>query len=650
MSKRKKRTTVITLASSYGLSIETVRSIARAEGIDDDQYNINGVMKERICAKLDDLQTSRNGQNTEKSNNIDARRYKDLEQQLRQRDEQIRLLNEKLEKKAARFQDYAMVCRQSNRWRQEAFDGHTYKQEASALREQVSILGQENRELKKQLIALKNRSDMPSHKLFPKESTVERGPHQYERENLELRRQLESAQGMIEKLGQNINASEKESLQKDAECAALSSLLNDSLREIYNLKVNIAGITTLQYWFHEQNQSMSTCNPPAVRNYLARLLHKRFEDASRVIFGSYENPEFQHVTYELADKLKSLGFGNDIHPDCYNDEDCDAYYCLRYEMMYAFEYFVIYYHLLKDIGRVSQPLEITSLGAGQGLDLWGLMYALTKLPDAKGLSIPIRWTGVDLEAWPTRIIDQAWGIYYIRDNIISYLDSLDGNMPQVLMFPKSICELDPNTIDHICEWIRNAKLSKQTHYVAIVHTDKSSLNKAHQGNRSEDSVKAGRVIEAFTSLGRRCGYVRRFHPGYDSVEPQHYPRNNHNGWFGDFEIGWSGFDITYNKIANTQSGDPAFASFGLQGSDSNIFNMVGLLYVRCKNNGHRTFNIDHLMRQRFSSCDNVWCGNTSMCPLHRYPRTKLENMAYQLVRIDRISPLVRVGQIQPQSL
>ncbi len=587
MSKRKKRTTIASLASTYGLPIERVRSIARAEGISDDNYNIVGAEKMRICAKLDTLRGDK--PLVEKPIEADACILGDLEQSLRRCNERIRSLEKEIKEIGSQIQilsdEKSDYCNRYKHW----------QKEAASLEDRL------------------------------KES---------ERVNAIYWSQYELSLERINQLYRNLDAAEKESSQKEAECATLSSWLSDSLREIYQLKANVAGITTLQYWLDQQGQGVPAYYLASATKYLAGLLHRRFENATTTIFGSYEQPDLCYLSCERANELKKLDFGDDKHPSCYTDDDCAAYYCLRYEMGYAFEYFAVYTHLLNDLAGFSEPLEIASLGAGQGLDLWGLMYALTKLPQGEGLHTPIRWMGVDMEAWPNRLINQARGIYYIQDDITSYLNSRGSRMPQVLMFPKSICELRPEYISDICEWIRSAKLTMQTHYLIIVHTDRSSLSIDGHKNPSEDSSKAERLIEAFIDLGRRNGY-RCTNGGHNQSDPFLFPKESHREWFGDATVELAtGAEPRWLNAAEGET-DPAFAPFGRYGEDSRIFDMVKMLYVCCEKNEHQTFDIRNLLSQRFSSCNNASCAEKWHCTLQRYPRVKLENMAYHFVRLTK---------------
>jgi predicted nucleic acid-binding Zn-ribbon protein len=632
-----KRTTITTLASYYGLPVEDVKRVAMAEGINDDNYNITGETKRRIHAKLESLQQKQSkgtsGIPTKaKGGELDA-----LKRELSRRNERIRSLEDEVvvkDSKIRELSDESSSYRsQAKRLREEAFAREAQVRDALALRSRMAELETKNAELEGRVQALREQNESLSRKLSNEKLVAKQEAQQYERDRASFKVQLESDRAAIEHAYRDLNAVAVESVQKDMECANLSSWLSDALDEAYQLKVSNGGITTLRYWMYQQNNPIAADDSQAARiarDYLARVLHRRFEEAASVIFGSYKHPNQFFLSCDRADKLKGLGFGNDKHPDCYADEDCAAYYCLRYEMEYAFEYFVVYLHLLNDMGELSQPLEIASLGAGQGLDLWGLMYALTRLNKCRGLNLPIRWTGVDREAWPNKIIDQAWGIYYIQDDIKNYLKTLDGRIPQVLMFPKSICELSPTDITDICNWIINAKLTMRSHYIVIVHTDRRSLDKTQHGNQSEDSYKANRIIEAFINLGQKNDYSPLIPQGclpFD--DPYLFPKDKTQDWFGDVAVEWSGNSVRCKHEVGVQFREPAFVPFGKNGKYRSVFNMVKQLYVCCEMNRDRLGIAKHLVAERGEPC----C-NKPGCHLHKYPRTRLDNMAYHIVRIE----------------
>ena len=242
-----------------------------------------------------------------------------------------------------------------------------------------------------------------------------------------------------------------------------------------------------------------------VQAELAKCLHDRYESAAKRLFGPIDpvgytvNPD--NVTLEMARKLNTLSFGDDVHPDCYSDDDIAAYYCLRYEMGYAFEYYYVYKLMLEDwweyfeAGVDNCPeFDVLSVGSGQGLDLWGLMYARQKtcerwFPD-------IEWTGVDLEEWKKMVEPSHYARFIDKTNICYYLKQFLGNrLPRVMMFPKVITELPMDVIDNIAEWIGSAKTTHAVHYLCIVHTDCNSLAKPDSISWS----KAAKLRDAFES-------------------------------------------------------------------------------------------------------------------------------------------------------
>ena len=382
-------------------------------------------------------------------------------------------------------------------------------------------------------------------------------------------------------------------------------------------------------------------SPKATVQFARKRLHDRFEAAAERLFGSWQNPDLSRIHSERVERIKRLSFGDDHHPDCYADEDAIAYYTLRFEMGYAFEYYHMYRDLLslwaKHIAQYSSSdsstFTVVSVGAGQGLDLWGLTYAYARAREEHARLPQVSWTGVDMEEWPDRIIDSSSDnrIRYVSARIEDYLPTLK-HMPSVLVFPKSLCELPDATISKISNWIRTVDFDGPLHYICIAHTDRGSLERykvdesgyvlANYDTR-QDAVKAAKILDAL--LGRGGSDIRNLSWNCNGLnkrrdyyvvrkECYYYSFFGRDVWFGDYD-----------------RNDEVFAPFGRHQRYAPVFGAVSRLFTRCK---YWRGNQVGPWWQESSNCQSATCGNVTSkgCKfgIDRYPKVKTNPMAYQI--------------------
>lgn len=125
-------------------------------------------------------------------------------------------------------------------------------------------------------------------------------------------------------------------------------------------------------------------------------------------------------------------------------------YLLRYFPAYMAEYYLLYKQLLK-YRFLQSPLNVFSLGAGCGVDYWGLAYAAQDVNDnyLQGL----RYTGLDAIEWEYEDNLKRKECRIIKKSIQEW-DKLDENKYNIIMFPKSIGEFDNVTFTHVKDIFR----------------------------------------------------------------------------------------------------------------------------------------------------------------------------------------------------
>lgn len=109
----------------------------------------------------------------------------------------------------------------------------------------------------------------------------------------------------------------------------------------------------------------------ASSDYYAHVLRDRIQRSAELLFGSAGQPshEILRKNPRLLEKLKDLSFGDDRHPCNYNNPYVSAYYTLRYEAGYAFEYSQIY-GLLLDIMRQQSEGPLSTYCRLEAVKVW----------------------------------------------------------------------------------------------------------------------------------------------------------------------------------------------------------------------------------------------------------------------------------------
>lgn len=373
----------------------------------------------------------------------------------------------------------------------------------------------------------------------------------------------------------------------------------------------------------------------SLADYYAFLLRNRMERSAELLFGSATRPNYSILRNNpwMLDKLKELTFGDNRHPNSYGDPYVSAYYTLRYEAGYAFEYSQVYGLLIDNMlqERESTPFGVISIGSGQGLDYWALRYALAK----RGLDWPsVAWRGIDLERWPDHILEDGVAEYLDGTDVRDVLGGMNYLDAKVLMFPKVISEMSGEVIDYISSWLERVTFTRDVHYLCFVHTERRSLDPMdpkHRGakdcfrNANEsflDPVKSAALINAARNGAGRQSYVSEYVSGT-------MPTSYYDVAWLDNRTGREWRD-TYPYLHYRDSDQCKRHVWEL---DAN-FTMDERVRVAVSEIGSACC-ADFISKDGGSKCDTsrVSCDSSSNCYLTRYPRTMASNIAYQIVRL-----------------
>ena len=122
-----------------------------------------------------------------------------------------------------------------------------------------------------------------------------------------------------------------------------------------------------------------------MKDELIRYLTSILEYSLSTIKNATDHPgtnEYRHFC-NMVLKLNYSGHDSDGLPGPsaaeYGDPILGAYYLTRYGYLYAFEYWVIYDAILRNLGSDLPVLKVTTVGCGTMLDAWSLAYAKARI-------------------------------------------------------------------------------------------------------------------------------------------------------------------------------------------------------------------------------------------------------------------------------
>lgn len=158
-------------------------------------------------------------------------------------------------------------------------------------------------------------------------------------------------------------------------------------------------------------------------------------------------------------ELKEFKFNSVNVPD-YNKDVIQRYYLLRYLPAYLLEYYIIYWNIF-NMNFIRNNLNVLSIGAGCGIDFWGLRFAANYTQR----EINLKYTGLDIVDWlywDNMGCETCW---YLNDDIrkMKVLCSEEYN---IIIFPKSIGELDSDTFINLKNVFANTNFTQDKIIVA----------------------------------------------------------------------------------------------------------------------------------------------------------------------------------------
>lgn len=166
------------------------------------------------------------------------------------------------------------------------------------------------------------------------------------------------------------------------------------------------------------------------------------------------------------------------HVPNYNTKLIQQLYLLKYLSVYLVEYKLIYEKLINDKIIDLDKLKILSIGAGCGLDYFGLYWALKTTNNE--INILSQYKGIDIVNWDYKnLISNELTPSIIVDNVQKYCTiNEDYN---TIVFPKSIGEFDGQAFGSIKSMFEKSNFKSNTLTLISsmreknIHIDKSRL-------------------------------------------------------------------------------------------------------------------------------------------------------------------------------
>ena len=185
-------------------------------------------------------------------------------------------------------------------------------------------------------------------------------------------------------------------------------------------------------------------------------------------------------------------------------------YLLRYMPAHMAEYYFMYESMFRYKFLDNNP-NILSIGAGCGVDLWGAKFA----GDQYSPGSDIRYTGLDNVNWNYH---DNLGIeeYYFIFQDVNEFRKLDESDYNVIIFPKSIGELNASTFNDLKNCIRNTTF-KNDKIVLL-----SSIRNARD---NFDMKRLGEIADIFADKhGYSCLDDKDVYYHFDTDRNGKYPR------------------------------------------------------------------------------------------------------------------------------
>lgn len=179
--------------------------------------------------------------------------------------------------------------------------------------------------------------------------------------------------------------------------------------------------------------------------FIESSINKIFEDFQKEVDQAINLCDLQYSRFDIPDSFPKYGT-NYVR----------QHYLLRYFPIYFIEYEYIYSGILNSNFINPSELNILSVGAGCGLDFYGLQGAV-KDSDKYGYFIN-NYFGIDKIDWSYKDLLEKVTPNIIVDNITN-LNNIEKN--NILMFPKSIGEFNKQEFEKLKEIIRTTEFSSE---------------------------------------------------------------------------------------------------------------------------------------------------------------------------------------------
>jgi len=211
----------------------------------------------------------------------------------------------------------------------------------------------------------------------------------------------------------------------------------------------------------------------------------------------------------------------------YTESSIEQYYLLKYAPLYLDEYYEIYYNFLQHYKK--QDIKVLSIGVGAGLDFWGFTDAIVHL----NKTMNIDYMGIDLVDWKYRLQD----IRFLKKSLddLSYEDfnNFTYGKANVIIFPKSIIEMDSETIKKFSNFLLNSMkdTSFENKDIWLI------ISYVKKGERVSGIDKFKIIYDAFLENGYRIthGDIDKWHESSDKDFKIMYPIKYKDGWMKDIQ-------------------------------------------------------------------------------------------------------------------
>ena len=202
--------------------------------------------------------------------------------------------------------------------------------------------------------------------------------------------------------------------------------------------------------------------------------------------------DFQAELSQLSTfcELKQVRFDGANLPD-YNQRIVQQLYLLRYFPAYLVEYYEIYKKVLTT-QFLEYPLNILSIGAGCGLDYYGIYFAIKSHRNLNFIQ-DVRYTGVDIINWEYRDTLGNNQAQFITDDITNR-KRFDDETYNVIIFPKSIGEFNQQAFNRLKTIFRQSQFTQNRMFLI------NSLREQRSG------FDVNRFIELSKILTQTHGY------------------------------------------------------------------------------------------------------------------------------------------------